>query len=83
MDQADNFEIIKQIQQALDEIQPYIQSHGGRVEFVEFKDSIVFVKFYGTCLQCPLSFYTLTYGIERQLKAKISFISRVETVEEN
>ncbi|MCX5924033.1 MAG: NifU family protein [Candidatus Dependentiae bacterium] len=83
MPQADNFEIIVQIQQALDEIQPYIESHGGRVELVEFKDSIVYVKFYGTCVQCPLSFYTLTYGIERQLKAKISAISRVEVVEED
>ncbi|MFA5998962.1 MAG: NifU family protein [Candidatus Babeliales bacterium] len=83
MPQADNFEIIVQIQQALDEIQPYIESHGGRVELVGFKDSIVYVKFYGTCVQCPLSFYTLTYGIERQLKAKISSISRVEIVEED
>ena len=74
-------EIIVQIQQALDEIQPYIESHGGRVELVEFKDSTVFIKFYGTCVQCPLSFYTLTYGIERQLKDKIPLIARVESVE--
>ncbi|MCX5923627.1 MAG: NifU family protein [Candidatus Dependentiae bacterium] len=76
-----NFEIIVQIQQALDEIQPYIESHGGRVELVEFKDSILFIKFYGTCVQCPLSFYTLTYGIEKQLKEKIPTILRVEAVE--
>lgn len=76
-----NLEIIVQIQQALDEIQPYIESHGGRVELVEFKDSILFIKFYGTCVQCPLSFYTLTYGIEKQLKEKIPTILRVEAVE--
>ena len=81
MHQQTDSEIIVQIQQALDDIQPYIESHGGRVELVEFKDSTVFIKFYGTCVQCPLSFYTLTYGIERQLKIKIPAILRVEAVE--
>ncbi len=81
MHQQTDFEIIVQIQQALDAIQPYIESHGGRVELVEFKDSILFIKFYGTCVQCPLSFYTLTYGIEKQLKEIIPSILRVEAVE--
>lgn len=66
--------------QELDQLQPYITSHGGKIEFVEFKESVVYVKLYGTCVQCPLSFYTLTYGIERQLKSKISTISRVEAI---
>lgn len=74
-------EIILQIQRALDLLQSYIESHGGRVEFVEFKDNIVFVRLHGTCLDCPLSFYTLTYGIERQLKEKIPTILKVDTVE--
>jgi Fe-S cluster biogenesis protein NfuA len=69
------------IQQVLAELMPYIASHGGNVELVEFKDKIVFIKFYGTCVQCPLSFYTVTYGIERHIKAKIPWIIRVEVVE--
>lgn len=74
-------EIIQQIQQVLESMRPYIESHGGSVEFVEWKDSIVFIKFEGTCLQCPLSFYTLTYGIERQIKEKIPCVIRVEAIE--
>lgn len=81
MDQRNNSELDQLILQELEELQPYILSHGGRIDFVEFKDSIVYVKLHGTCTQCPLSFYTLTYGIERQLKLKIPTISRVETVE--
>ena len=75
-------EIIAQINQILDGLQLYISSHGGRVEFVALKDSIVFIKFYGTCVQCPLSFYTLTYGIERHIKDKIPSISSVQAIEE-
>ncbi len=69
------------ISQELDKLQPYIASHGGKIEFVKLQDSVVYVKLYGTCVGCPLSFYTLTYGIERQLKSKISTISRVEAIE--
>ena len=73
--------IVAQIQQVLDDLQPYITGHGGRVEFVELKESVVFIRFYGTCLECPLSFYTLTYGIERHIKNKIPSILRVEALE--
>lgn len=73
--------VIAQIQQVLDDLQPYVTSHGGRIEFVELKDSVVFIRFYGTCLECPLSFYTLTYGVERHIKDKIPSILRVEALE--
>lgn len=72
----------KLISQELDKLQPYIASHGGNIEFVELKDSVVYVRLHGTCVECPLSFYTLTYGIERQLKSKISSITRVVAINE-
>ena len=73
--------VIAQIQQVLEGLQPYIASHGGHVEFVEFKDFVVFIRFYGTCLECPLSFYTLTYGIERHIKDKVPSVLRVEALQ--
>lgn len=81
MDKRNDLELNQLILQELDCLQPYILSHGGRIDFVKFENSVVYVKLHGTCTQCPLSFYTLTYGIERQLKLKIPIISRVEAVE--
>lgn len=76
-----NVEIESLIIQELELLQPYILSHGGRIDFVSYQDSVVYVRLHGTCTQCPLSFYTLTHGIERQLKSKIPVIGRVETVD--
>lgn len=76
-----DFEFDTIILQEFEALQPYILSHGGRIDFVEYKNSIVYVKLNGTCTQCPLSFYTLTHGIERQLKSKIPTIQRIEVVE--
>ncbi len=71
----------QQIIQELAVLQPYMASHGGRIDFVKYEQAIVYVSLHGTCNQCPLSFYTVTYGIERHLKAKFSCIQRVEVVE--
>lgn len=70
------------IQQVLTELLPYIASHGGHVELIDVRDAVVFIKFSGACVQCPLSFYTVTYGIERHIKVKIPWILRVEVVED-
>ena len=75
-----NSQILAQIQQELDRLQPYIQSHGGQIELVSFQDGIVSVRLMGTCLECPMSFYTLTYGLEKQLKAQNPAILEVRTV---
>ncbi|MBM18193.1 MAG: hypothetical protein CL947_03960 [Epsilonproteobacteria bacterium] len=79
---AENRSLIEQkIVQELDKLEPYIHSHGGRIEFVKFEQSIVYLRLHGTCVDCPLSFYTLTYGIERQLQLKVLKNIRVETIE--
>lgn len=70
------------IKQVLEDLSPYIVSHGGSVSFVELRDSVVFIKFFGTCVECPLSFYTVTYGIERHIKDKLPWITKVDVIED-
>lgn len=65
-------EIEAKVQQELDLLQPYIMSHGGKITLLRVKDNQIFVKLEGTCTTCPLSFYTLTFGLEKKLKSSIS-----------
>ncbi len=74
--------ILSQIEAVLIDLRPYITSHGGDVTLVDVKDGVVFIKFSGACVSCPLSFYTVTYGIERHIKVKVPEIVRVEVIEE-
>ncbi|MBP9765078.1 NifU family protein, partial [Candidatus Babeliales bacterium] len=39
----------------IEKLRPYVQSHGGNVEFDHLADSVVFIRFSGTCVTCPLS----------------------------
>ena len=55
--------------------------HLGSLDFIDFKDGIVKVRFQGTCKGCSLASLTLKAGIESILKSKFSNIKSVEAVQ--
>ena len=50
---------VRLVLQALDEVRPYLDSHGGGVELVEVVDGVVRLRLYGSCNGCPSSTMTL------------------------
>lgn len=70
------------VEQVLNLIRPAVQSDGGDLELVEVtEEGVVRVRFHGACVGCPSSTLTLQSGIERNLKAHVPGIRRVEPVE--
>ncbi len=59
-----------QVEEALDEVRPYIHSHGGEVELLEVEDGIVHVRLAGSCVGCAGSAMTLRRGIEEVLRER-------------
>jgi len=58
-----------QVEEALDEVRPYIHSHAGDVELLEVEDGVVHVRLTGSCVGCAGSAMTLRRGIEEALRA--------------
>ena len=56
---------------ALDEIRPYIHSHGGSVEILDVADGDVRVRLAGACSGCTASAITLREGVERALQEHV------------
>ena len=52
-------DIETRVMQALDEVRPYLKSHGGNVEFVKVEDGIAYLRLEGSCHGCPGSTITL------------------------
>jgi len=77
-----NEQVLKKIDQVLEDMRPNIQMDGGDIEFVSFVDGIVSVKLLGACATCPLSLYTLKMGIEERLKEQIPDVVEVISVDE-
>jgi Fe-S cluster biogenesis protein NfuA/nitrite reductase/ring-hydroxylating ferredoxin subunit len=55
-------------EEALDEVRPYIESHGGGVELLAVQDGVVRVRLHGACVGCAGSAMTLRRGVEEALR---------------
>ena len=74
--------IADKIEAVLKELRPAILQDGGDIHFVRFENGTVFVRLYGACVSCPISFITLKMGLEAQLKEKIPGIESVVALED-
>ncbi len=59
---------VTQIEQTLDMVRPYIESHGGKLELLGVDDGRVQVRMSGSCENCSGSSATIKQGIEAALK---------------
>ena len=73
---------IHKINQAIEQLRPFLHADGGDMEFVELtKDSVVKVKLLGACSDCSMSHMTLRAGLEEALKVAAPEVSKVEAIE--
>jgi Fe-S cluster biogenesis protein NfuA/nitrite reductase/ring-hydroxylating ferredoxin subunit len=56
------------IHEALESVRPYMESHGGDVEFVGIVDGVAKLKLVGSCKGCPASEATLELAIKKALE---------------
>ena len=72
----------EKINNALDQIRPFLQRDGGDIEFVEYtEDNIVKVRLRGHCAGCPGAQMTIKGVVERILQESYPEIKGVEAVQ--
>jgi Fe-S cluster biogenesis protein NfuA len=70
------------VQKALDEIRPFLQSDGGDISLLSIEDDkLVKVQLEGTCISCSVNQMTLKSGVEMTIKKYAPQIERVINVE--
>ena len=57
----------ERVQQALDSVRPYMESHGGNVEVLGIDDGVLRLRLEGSCHGCRASSSTLELAIKRAL----------------
>ena len=67
---------------ALDEVRPYLESHGGNVQLLEIEQETVRVRLQGSCSGCPSSTMTLKLAIENAIHKAAPEIEEVVAEEE-
>ena len=84
MSNTQNAELIRKVENVIDQIRPYLQADGGNIRFVELtEDYVVNVELLGACGSCPMSTMTLKSGVEQAMKKAIPEIKSVEAINVN
>src|SRR5829696_8220362 len=63
---------------ALDEVRPYLESHGGNVQFLGIEGDVARVRLEGSCDGCPSSTMTLELAIEEAIQKAAPELGGVE-----
>ncbi|MEC4051018.1 NifU family protein [Flavobacterium sp. SUN046] len=72
-------ELLSNIEKALEEIRPFLNSDGGDISLVAIEDEKhVKVRFEGACIGCSVNRMTLKAGVETTIK---KYAPQIETVE--
>lgn len=75
-------ELKTNIEKALDEIRPFLQSDGGDISLIDIKDDKeVTVQLQGTCVSCHINQMTLKSGVEMTIKKYAPQIEKVINLE--
>jgi Fe/S biogenesis protein NfuA len=77
-----NGDILDRIERSLDDLRPYIASHRGHVEVVDFDEAegTLVLRMGGTCHGCTASAVTLRQGIEVRLRQTVPEVRQVEAL---
>ncbi len=75
-------ELKQRVQEAIDDLRPYLKNDGGDMELVTITpDKKVVVRFLGACQTCSVRPVTLKAGLEESLRVVAPEISGVESIE--
>ena len=78
MAERSNDEIIEHIKHLIEtNVKPSVASHGGNIEFEDYKDGHLLLELGGACSGCAGSTMTLKMGVENMIK---HYVPEVKTV---
>jgi Fe-S cluster biogenesis protein NfuA len=82
MHRMSHVDVFERIERTLDDLRPYIASHRGLVEVVDFdaEDGTLLLRLGGTCQGCAASTITLRHGIEARLRQTVPEVRQVMAV---
>lgn len=71
----------ERIHEVIESLRVYVNQDGGDLEFVDFKDGIVYIKILGACVGCEFVDITYKEGVETILMDEFQEIKEVQIIE--
>lgn len=81
MDANTKQELLAKVDQAINNIRPYLKADGGDVKLLDIDDDyVVQVELLGACEACPMSPMTMKAGIEEAVKRVAPEVKAINAV---
>lgn len=71
-------ETVKLIEATLDKVRPFLQRDGGDIEFIGFRNGIVYVSMVGACQGCSFAGADISAGVEIILMEEVPGVIGVQ-----
>ena len=70
----------EKVENALEEIRPFLKNDGGDISLIEIKNNTVKVRLEGACTSCSVNQMTLKTGVEMTIKKHAPEIENVVNI---
>jgi Fe-S cluster biogenesis protein NfuA/nitrite reductase/ring-hydroxylating ferredoxin subunit len=70
--------LAERVRGALEEVRPYLASHGGDVELLDVDEGVARLRLTGSCSGCPSSTVTLGLAVEDAIRKAAPDVERIE-----
>ena len=74
-------ETLENVEKALTEIRPFLESDGGNIRLLSIQDAVVKVQLEGACSGCSVNQMTLKNGVEATIKKYAPQIQQVINID--
>jgi Fe-S cluster biogenesis protein NfuA len=71
----------RRVGEALAEVRPYLESHGGNVELLGVDAGVVRIQLQGSCSGCPSSAVTLKLAVEEAIHKAAPDVTEIVAVD--
>lgn len=68
------------IKEVINDLRPYLFIDGGDIEFIEYKESILYIKLTGNCENCLMQDETLNNGLKKLIQEKVPEVKEIINV---
>ena len=76
-----NQSLIEKVENAINEIRPYLEADGGDIKVVSIDNkNVVNLELIGSCETCPMSPMTLKAGVEEAIKKQVPEIKGINAI---
>ena len=74
-------ETLENVEKALSEIRPFLESDGGNIKLLSVEEEVVKVQLEGACIGCSLNQMTLKNGVDATIKKYAPHIQQVINID--